>query len=298
MNIQSASLDVPAPCPNNCKFCVTKLWRKGDLEMLNNAFIFDDDHQIIFNEFHERMLYLRQQNVDTIIFTGSNSEPVYNKKYLKMFNASNLKLGNNKFINIELQTSGIGLIEELEFLKYIGVKTISLSLASLSTEKNFEIMETPEVLRSWTIKSLTKKIKENGFNLRLSLNINKSGYKGTDDIKDIFMDCKNLLADQITFRELYSDGSDLSVAKWIEENNIENNKKNWWKNLKNYISENGRVLNVLAFGAFKYSIHGMSTVIDDDCMSKDPNKKSFKYLILRRNNRLYSEWDDPASLIF
>ena len=47
----------------------------------------------------------------------------------------------------------------------------------------------------------------------------------------------------------------------------------------------------------KSCIYDMSTVIDDDCMSQVP-KDEYKYLILRPNCKLYSRWDDPASLIF
>ena len=32
-------------------------------------------------------------------------------------------------------------------------------------------------------------------------------------------------------------------------------------------------------------------------MAKTP-KREYKYLILRPNCKLYSQWDDPASLIF
>jgi hypothetical protein len=41
----------------------------------------------------------------------------------------------------------------------------------------------------------------------------------------------------------------------------------------------------------------MSVVLDNDCMAKGSND-DFKYLIIRPNGKLYSSWDDPASLIF
>jgi len=41
----------------------------------------------------------------------------------------------------------------------------------------------------------------------------------------------------------------------------------------------------------------MSTVVDDDCMSKETTK-ALKYVILRENGKLYSQWDDKGSLIF
>ena len=41
----------------------------------------------------------------------------------------------------------------------------------------------------------------------------------------------------------------------------------------------------------------MSTVIDDDCMSKD-NNEALKYIVLRENGKLYCRWGDEGSLIF
>lgn len=307
MNIQSASLDVPGGCPNKCKFCVSAIWNGKDSQgknMMRNVFSFDEDQHLVYHEFYERLLYLRQHNVDTLVFTGSASEAIYNKKYLDMFWKANDELGDNRFINIELQTSGVSLKENLHFLNDCGVKTISLSLASLHTDTNFDIMQTPNNLRTWNIHSLCMDIKKAGFNLRLSLNINKEGYgkyiadspgPTTLAIADLFEGCEMLQADQVTLRKLYSDGSDTKVANWIFENEVD---ESWWKTLTAYIMNRGRVLNKLTFGATKYSVHGMSTVIDEDCMAKDEKKTDFKYLILRRNNRLYSEWDDPASLIF
>jgi len=309
MKVQSVSLDVPGVCPNNCKFCVTELWRKGDLPMLKNAFDFkSNDFDWIEQMFKEKLIYLRQQNVDTIVLTGSASEAVYNKQYLELFENINQSLGNNKFINIELQTSGVSLIENLLFLETIGVKTISLSLASFDTDINFEIMQTPEKLRIWNINRICKKIKEAGFNLRLSLNMNLEGFKDYEwqeqnafwhsKYGKILNCCRDLGADQITFRELYFTSEDREVASWIRSNAMDMFDPDWWKQLNQYIKEFGRPMNKLPFGAIKYSINHMSIVIDEDCMSKDSDKEDLRYLILRRNCHLYSEWDDPASLIF
>ena len=47
-----------------------------------------------------------------------------------------------------------------------------------------------------------------------------------------------------------------------------------------------------------YSVMGMSTVVDEDCMAKNEEKQSWKYLILRPNCKLYTQWDDKGSLLF
>ena len=309
MKVQSASLDVPGGCPNHCKFCVTELWKKGDLPMLKNAFDFkSDDFEWIKKAFRERLIYLRQHDVDTIVLTGSASEAIFNKKYLELFQEVNESIGNDKFINIELQTSGVGLMENFLFLEDVGVKTISLSMASLDTDTNFEIMQTPEKFRTWDIVEICKAVKEAGFNLRLSLNMNLEGFKEYEKSKsedfwhgkysDLIEICQRLGADQVTFRKLYSTGEDGDVTSWIKRNQMDHFEPDWWEQLSQYIKKFGRPLNRLPFGAMKYSISNMSTVVDEDCMAKEGAKEDLKYMILRRNCRLYSEWDDPASLIF
>lgn len=308
MKIQSASLDVPGTCPNKCKFCVSELWRKGKLDMLNNVFKFDTDDidDWVRSEFIERLIYLRQKGVDTLVLTGTYSEPILNEKYLKFFDQSNRSLGDNRFINIEVQTSGAGLIpEKLVLLSSIGVKTVSLSVASLDDSTNYEIMQANKVLKLLEICEL---IKHSGFNLRLSLNMNREGFKEYEVspggefwhkvYHDLFMKCQEFGADQVTFRKLYSTGEDGEVSSWVRHNRMTLYNPDWWKFLVRYVRKFGRPLNRLPFGAMKYSIYGMSTVIDFDCMNKKGNKEDLKYLILRRNCRLYSEWDDPASLVF
>ena len=52
------------------------------------------------------------------------------------------------------------------------------------------------------------------------------------------------------------------------------------------------------YGADIRHVKKMSVIFDDDCMGKSPTSNAVKYLILRPNCKLYSSWDDPASLVF
>ena len=63
------------------------------------------------------------------------------------------------------------------------------------------------------------------------------------------------------------------------------------------VKDYGTPLELLPLGARKYSYMGISTVLDDDCMSKEENQV-IRYLILRENCKLYTKWDDKASLLF
>jgi len=113
--------------------------------------------------------------------------------------------------------------------------------------------------------------------------------------KNIFEYAKERLeANQITFRVLYESGKNEEKDKWVRKNKAHTEKIT---EIKYYILEHGKPLEILPFGAVRYSINGMSVVLDDDCMNTKP-KEQMKYVILRSDCHLYSRWDDKGSLIF
>ena len=67
--------------------------------------------------------------------------------------------------------------------------------------------------------------------------------------------------------------------------------------ISSFIKKKGNYLYKLPYGFSVYSIMGMSTIVDDDCMSQD-DVDDLKYVILQTNNKLYTRWDDKGSLIF
>jgi molybdenum cofactor biosynthesis enzyme MoaA len=293
MKIQSASIDIPGGCPNDCKYCISSM--TANKEFSRNV-IGSEDRVFVVRQLDDRLQFLRDIGVSSLVITGAKSEPVFNREILDVFNSANRRL-KSPFVNIDLQTSGAGLTRKtLEYLEDIGVKTISLSLSSFVSNINSEINQTRSDKYKVNIGKVCKLIKSQGFNLRLSLNMNNEGLSENNNISWFFEEANKLEADQITFRKLYypEKAKDSDQAKWIEKNKPSDK---FWLRLKAYIENEGRPINRLEFGAIKYSISGMSTVIDDDCMSKN-NIESIKYAILRRNLKLYSEWDDPASLIF
>ena len=115
-------------------------------------------------------------------------------------------------------------------------------------------------------------------------------------MKAIFETCRFYGADQITLRVLYSSGTGTPQDQWISENRAYDETV---EALRNYVTSNGTVLGVLPHGATKYSVGGLCVVIDEDCMDKsDKVDEDYKYLILQPDCKLYSQWDDPSSLIF
>lgn len=214
-----------------------------------------------------------------------------------------MQLMKNPFHWIEMQTTGVLLDQNyLRFLRnHVGVNLISLSLSSLDSEVNRQIIDSRA--KAPDITDLCSEIKRYDFSLRLSLNLTK-WYNGrifgrgdvNNNIKDIFELCKQYGADQVTIRVLYSSGANTPQDKWIAENRAYDETV---KAIKDYVCANGTVLGVLPHGATKYSVGGLCAVIDEDCMDKSEKRdEDYKYLILQPDCKLYSQWDNKSSLIF
>lgn len=229
------------------------------------------------------------------MLTG-NSEPQQNRKFLTYFGMF-MQMMRNPFRWIEMQTTGVLLDQNyLRFLRnHVGVNLISLSVSSLNDQMNRAIIGAKKDLMpelAWPC----SEIKRYDFALRLSLNLTSEFGKYNVVPQKLFRECKDLGADQVTLRVLYSSGNGTPQDDWIAENAMPDCSV---RLLKDYVTSNGRVLGVLPHGAVKYRLDGMCVVIDADCMDKaEKTGDDYKYLILQPDCKLYSQWDDPASLIF
>jgi len=295
MKIQSLSICVPLPegerrCVNACRFCVSKMHHE-DYPCPPTGTPFQQERYE--SEFRKRMEFARDNGCNTVMLTGQN-EPQQNMPFLRKFSIINQALPSS-FKWIEIQTTGVGLDRDrLLYLQDYGITTISLSVSSLDSGRNAEINCSPDYLKV-NLPDLVSQIKDIGFNLRLSLNMNKSILSDFDkDGDSMFQQLKTFQPDQVTFRKLYvCPGT--PQAKWVEkEATIESELKK----IEDHIKANGKLLNVLEYGQLQYSLDGISYVVDNDCMAKDQKSGVYKYLVLRPNMKLYSQWDEKSSLIF
>ena len=258
--------------------------------MLNENLPFYDLYE---KDYIKRLEFARDNGCNTVVLTG-DSEPQQNRNFLQRFGTMNASLPS-PFRWIEMQTTGTMLdAPYLRFLRnHVGVSTISVSVSSFDDDRNNEIIQTQEKLKI-NLDELCKEIKRYDFNLRLSVNLTDEFDKYAESPQSFFEDCKKFGADQVTLRILYSDGGNSDQAEWTKNHSICSEGA---YALIQYIIHHGRALEKLEYGRTKYSIFGMSTVIDDDCMSQDASN-TYKYLILRPNCKLYSKWDDLGSLVF
>ena len=323
MEVQSLSVCVPAGCPNKCKFCVSRMHSSNFKDQLEDNLPFYD---LYSKDFCRRLQFARDNGCNTAILTG-NGEPLMNTDFLKSFANWNDSI-QSPFRWIEIQTSGVGLDDEkLRFLRNtVGVSSISLSLSDMfDDDSNQEMNGTPDKLKVNIVK-LCHEIKRYDFNLRLSLNMtnryerrfkdthkamvilpNSSSDQTSKRMAMKFIQYANcfermmeranidLRADMVTFRQLYVSGDpDLEQNKWIAENQAD---EDLLLTIKQTIRERGRVLEMLPFGAVRYSYRGLSCVVDEECMEPDA-KPVARYLILRPNCKIFTRWDDDGSLLF
>lgn len=295
MDIQSLSIVVPAGCPNNCHFCVSRMHAETRYE----NFIERDRAQrdLHRREFRRRLAFARDNGCNTLVFTGEG-EPMQNRNFLEDVADWNNSL-ERPFRWLELQTSGVDLDEvKLAWLhRTVEVSTLSLSLSCImDSVENARINRTPTG-REVNIDTFCRQVTEAGLNLRLSLNMTDV-YNGCDP-GELFHRAHALGARQITFRILYKDNHPLTnearlINSWIDAHSC---NEETLTRIREFVTSQGRALERLPSGALRYAVEGLSTVVDDDCMSS-ASRETLRYLILRPDCRLYTKWDEPASLLF
>lgn len=285
MNIQSLSIVVPTgKCWNHCAFCVSHMHHEdyGTCILHNN--------QPIPHSYLDRIEFVRDEGCNSMILTGT-AEPQQNLEFIFKLLDCNKNL-RKPFYNITIQTTASGLNpKDIKDLADAGVTTFALSMSSFNELIHWDITRTPKNKQTITFGRLFDEVKKNNMNLRVCFNL-------TDEFMavppvDYFNWAEECGVDQVTFRKIYTDGNG-PEAEWVRDHEFPQKE---FVIIRNYIKNNGTPIARLPYGFIQYSVRGISTVIDDNCMSKD-NIDEMKYAILRPNGHLYSRWDDTGSLIF
>lgn len=307
MKIQSLSIVVPThnKCVNNCKFCVSRTHTNPYEDRMNDVvrnfmkqkdspdnFVFEylSKKHIEYKDYFNRLQFARDNGCNVVVLTGTG-EPVQNMRFIEFFSKINSTL-TTPFKSIEVQTTGVMLDDEkLAKLRELGVTTISFSISNIfDNNRNLELIGCIEKLR-FDVFEIIKLVKKHDFNLRLSLNLVNDYDKYS--VEEVIAKCKELGADQVTFRKLYKSNLNNEIDKWIDENA----SKTFYDELVKYIEENGRYIGILPFGPKIYDVEEMSICVDNDCMAQE-TKDTYKYLILRENAKLYFLWETKSSLVF
>jgi MoaA/NifB/PqqE/SkfB family radical SAM enzyme len=274
LNVRSLSIVVPTKaCVNSCKFCVSKM-HPHDYPDLSKEELFEEKYFKILDK-------LSSSGAHVAILTGEG-EPLQNKPFLELFARCNKRLKYPLYV--ELQSSGVMLTDEnLKFLKdVVGVNLISLSVTDLMSDpNNLEIIGVHPKL-SFKLEDISKRIKASGLTLRYSINLIKA--YDNYNLEDMFNYMKNNGVSQVTFRILYSSGSGGDIDNWIGQNAV---SKDFIDKMYHYVTTEGELIGKIPT---RYLVKGMSVVVDDDCMAKNPIQQ-FRYLIIRPDGNIYTKWD-------
>ena len=307
MQIQSLSIVVPNKgCVNKCPFCVSRMVKSNTYENLMD--INHPCYDINVREYLNRLRYVADNGCHTLMLTGT-AEPQQNKQFLATFALLHQQIGS-PFSNIEMQTTGFRLDKDRNYIRFlrnfVGVNTIALSINSLDDVENCKVLGQelvvlpPDELEPHTeaiapldLHSLCALLKEYDFNIRCCFNLTDRFNDNT--VEDVFEAAKTkFYANQITFRKLYSSDENTEQGQWIKEHQI---ALNFTHALKEFLDAKPTI-GKTAYGATCHDVDGMSVIYDTDCMGKNPETEVKKFLILRPNCKLYSQWDSPASLVF
>lgn len=294
MNIQSLSIVVPnKACINHCASCPSRMHDN------NYPILFDErrsDFDLYLKDYIKRLEFARDNGCNTLMLTGT-SEPQQNRRFLVLFGMM-MQMMENPFRSIEMQCTGALLDEAyIGFLRrHVGLTLMALSVFALDDDANMKIINPPNNV-DINVLDAAGMVKNSGMSLRMCLNMTDYFNRFAEVPEQLFYLMKEKYgADQLTFRVLYAADDDRPENEWVRKNAAHSNTI---KAIREYVKENGEPLGRLPYGAVKYGIDGMSVVIDDDSMGKEPEKPdSYKYLILRPDCRLYSSWDNKGSLVF
>jgi hypothetical protein len=272
MKPQSLSILVPGGCPNDCSCCVSKLHDSPYENMLGKDF-----PELYKQDYYDAMKFSKDNDCHDLIFTGENGECLVNKKFMEFVVAINKSLPN-PFLKLELQTSGCYLLGKTQLKQYdhnnnlkllstkedyydnlkwlretVRIKIISLSLFDIFDSKNNSLYSRPKNEKAYVdIEETCKQIKEHGFTLRLSINMTDLyDVKGITP-KQIFERAKELGADQITFRVLYSTKNpqsekEVEIDNWIQKNQCSDE---YMKEIEEFITTHGKPLEKLSFWCY------------------------------------------------
>lgn len=295
-NAQSLSICVPGKrCINHCKFCVSCMHTDNYKNQMDENLPFYD---LYFDDYVKRVIFAKENDANIMMITG-DIEPLQNRHFLQTLALINRYVlpqrGCSAFNWIEIQTSAVGFDRPYaRFLRNtVGVSVLSLSLSSLDSEKNAEIVGMPREMHV-NIPEVCATAKEYDFTLRLSLNMSKEMLRSThgssymEMCQKIFSRAKDLGADQVTFRKFYTDG-DNEQSRWIKDNEVD---EEFFQILRHYVKCGGRLIGKLPYGYDQYSVNGISVVIDEDCMNEGKTEKeTSKYFVLRPDCKLYDGWN-------
>lgn len=291
LEVKSLYIIVPEErCINNCAYCIYEMQGQRTGNCLNdNA----PNYHLCQADYAKRLTFARENGCNALTITGQ-CEPQQNKDFLRKIGLVNQGL-KDPFPIVDIQTTGSMLDRDyLYFLRMgVGVTTVTLQIAAFQDTINQKIIDMPHNYKV-ELEKLCREISDMGFILRLSIHLTEYFNIYRDIPAQLLRDAKGkFCAHQVVLRSLIAVGN-ATQAEWIRTHSA---APDTVEILKNYVRVNGRQLNKLESGTYRYAIMGISVVVDSQHEAGTYSGRNASP-VLRANGHLYDRWDEEGSLIF
>lgn len=224
----------------------------------------------------------KNAQVSTVILTGKG-EPCLNLEKVLFF-ASEFR----DYI-VELQTNGLFLQKQLEFVRWLataGVDIISVSLDKLEPSYLFY------------------HIREADMTSRVTLNVTDMLHPDIN-FSDILHFIKNIVqADQLLLRNVtIPNGFDTKAryhkeAEWVLKHGGNELYKKLASQMADAISARGHFLRTTEFHSKIFDLDGISVTTSDYCIQDHNDSYDIKNLIFLDDGHVYTSWASKASRLF
>ncbi|MCK4665219.1 radical SAM protein [Candidatus Dependentiae bacterium] len=262
-------------CNKNCPYCVSRM----------TGYI-DSDFELMKKQMKKVIKISEMSGVTSILMTGKG-EPFLGIPELEFI----LK-GFNEFV-IEIQTNGIWLNNNLDYIKELSKQGLNLAAFSLDRIEQFE-----------EYSDMFSQVKANGMIVRVTLNITDMLPENLT-FKECIELCKKNNVDQFSIRNIVIPNNISNDTKgsretvdWIKTHVPENFYNRLVQELETEVKASGFLLRSLPYGAKVYDYQGVSVTYFDYCVQDSNTGDDIRSLIFQENGHLYTNWNSKASILF
>lgn len=258
-------------CNKNCPYCVSKI--TGSIE---------SNPDLMTRNVKKVRSLAKAAQVFCVLLTGKG-EPTCNKEMTEYF------ISAFSEFSVEIQTNGIILGQELDYLKHLHSLGLDIVAVSVDNLKKFNT-------------DLFHAIHELGMLSRITFNVTNMLHMPDATNQDLsFHDlikmCKEGKADQMTVRNIVvpNNTEKCKESIWIENNVNPSIYRKLEKQMIETCERDGSLIMKLPYGAFVYDYEGIAVSYSRYCIQDHNEGEDIRSLIFQEDGHCYTNWASGAS---
>jgi len=276
MTIKAQNLTISIPnkgCDKNCPYCISRMTTAQDTN-------FD----LMLRNVKKVCTLARAAEVQSVLFTGKG-EP--------MLNYDNICALSPYFKDwpMEIQTNGLMLATSYENILIERLFEWGFDIIAVSVDQD-------SLFNFFEEKDLFKRIKKNGMNSRITVNVTKDldRYSNFENLIDY---CKKNQVAQLTIRKIVAPDNyhNSEVAAWIQANTSDEQYKQLIYQAIAAMRD-AKPIRRLNHGMIIYDYKDVSFTHSDYCIQEESQETDTRSLIFQENGHLYTHWNSEASILF